>query len=153
MQILLRQKWKSWERQDQEATRLRLKQERGRRLKICARKREKSEWVFENMMEEARGRDARQRHRVTWGLRWGKSNSNIIFQVWSDPNNWILRTDSTNSRVRGTFAGVVCVVMVFRHLAELRLNEQSSYNTREIQTAETLARTWKDQPSFFITEC
>ncbi len=40
----------------------------------------------------------------------------------------------------------------FRHLAELRLNEQSSYNTREVQTAETLAITWKDQPFLHIKE-
>lgn len=32
---------------------------------MCEEKREKSEWVFEKMMEEARGRDARQWHRVT----------------------------------------------------------------------------------------
>lgn len=64
-----------------------------------------------------------------------------------------LNTEDRLNQLQGLCQGCMCCdggCGGFRHLAELRLNEQSSYNTREVQTAKTLARTWKDQPFLHI---
>lgn len=153
MQILLWQKWKSWGRQDQEATRLRLKQERGRGLKICARKREKRVSGCLKTWWKRREEEIPDSG-TEWHEGWDEENPTQTLFSRSGVTQTIEYWGQTQPTpgYEGLLQGLY-VLWGFRHLAELRLNEQSSYNTREIQTAETLARTWKDQPSFFITEC